>query len=226
MDFMRLLKSFEELLYEVTSWLVFYPLTLWRAATQPFRMMNYADRELDDRPEDRFADMLSPPLFLLITLLISHGVELALLERLSQPNLPRLLEADSNLLILRALLFSIFPLAMAVTLMLARRVTLNRETLRSPFYSQGYVAAPFALGISTGINLLRLGGQTATPAGLALGALSLLWYGAVQIGWFRRDAGLGWLRAFLYVSIAFAVSITTIILCAVVIVTEARVWSV
>ncbi|SFV34632.1 hypothetical protein SAMN05216456_1952 [Devosia crocina] len=30
MDFMKLLKSIEELLYELITWFVFYPLTLWR----------------------------------------------------------------------------------------------------------------------------------------------------------------------------------------------------
>lgn len=31
MDFMKWLNSLDELLYEVMSWLVFFPLTLWRA---------------------------------------------------------------------------------------------------------------------------------------------------------------------------------------------------
>ena len=36
MDFMKLLKSLEELLYEVVSWLVFYPLTLWHSLTDSY----------------------------------------------------------------------------------------------------------------------------------------------------------------------------------------------
>jgi len=39
MDFMRLLQSLEELLYELVSWLVFYPVTLWRTLTRPREMM-------------------------------------------------------------------------------------------------------------------------------------------------------------------------------------------
>ena len=79
MNFMAFLNSLDELLYEVVSWLVFYPLTLWRAAIHPWTMMRYADTELADTPDERFTDVLSPPKFLLITLLISHGVELALI---------------------------------------------------------------------------------------------------------------------------------------------------
>ena len=43
MDFMRLLQSLEELLYELVSWFVFYPVTLWRTLTRPQQMMRYAD---------------------------------------------------------------------------------------------------------------------------------------------------------------------------------------
>lgn len=50
LDFMKLLKSLEELLYELVSWLLFYPLTMWRSVVRPLSMMRYADTELADRP--------------------------------------------------------------------------------------------------------------------------------------------------------------------------------
>lgn len=46
MYFMKWLSSLDELLYEVISWLVFYPLTLWRTCTRPLGMMDYADAQL------------------------------------------------------------------------------------------------------------------------------------------------------------------------------------
>ena len=72
MHFMQLLKSLDELLYEVMSWLVFFPLTLWRTLTQPITMMEYADSELHDPEEQQYEDALSPPLFLLLAILIQH----------------------------------------------------------------------------------------------------------------------------------------------------------
>ena len=53
---MKLLKSLEELLYELVSWLLFYPITMWRSVLKPLNMMRYADTEL------------------LITLLLSQGL--------------------------------------------------------------------------------------------------------------------------------------------------------
>lgn len=61
MDFMKWLNSLDELLYEVMSWLVFYPLTLWRTLLQPIGMMKYADRQLDLPEAEQYTDALSPP---------------------------------------------------------------------------------------------------------------------------------------------------------------------
>ena len=35
MDFMKIIESLDEALYTVMGWLVFYPLTLWRALVRP-----------------------------------------------------------------------------------------------------------------------------------------------------------------------------------------------
>jgi hypothetical protein len=48
MDFFKLLQSLDELLYEIMSWLIFYPITLWRAVTRPRVTM---DRIESDRPK-------------------------------------------------------------------------------------------------------------------------------------------------------------------------------
>ena len=45
MDFMKWLNSLDELLYEVMSWLLFFPLTLWRAIFRPFEIMGEVERQ-------------------------------------------------------------------------------------------------------------------------------------------------------------------------------------
>ena len=62
MDLLKTLRSFEELLFEAVSWLVFYPLTLWRILRGPLAAMDYSDREQSDSEERRYDDALSPPL--------------------------------------------------------------------------------------------------------------------------------------------------------------------
>ena len=57
---MNLLRSAELLLHEVVSWLVFFPLTLWRCITRPLDMMRYAEDELTQTPDEQFGLLLSP----------------------------------------------------------------------------------------------------------------------------------------------------------------------
>ncbi|MFN3863205.1 MAG: hypothetical protein ACK4RT_02870 [Erythrobacter sp.] len=78
MDFMKLLKSLEELLYEVMVMLVFFPRTLFLTLRHPQRMMDYADTELGDVQTEQYNDTLSPPLFLMICLLLGHVVAVVL----------------------------------------------------------------------------------------------------------------------------------------------------
>lgn len=190
MDFMRLLKSIEELLYELVSWLLFYPLTMWRTLRQPQAMMHYADVELTDDVSEQYTDTLSPPLFLLITLMLAHGVELALVNQTEPWAPPPLLANDSNLLMFRAVAFSILPLLMAVKLLRHKDARLTRDTLRAPFFSQCYVTAPFALLLSVGMLLTRTESEKARIAGLAGVLAAFVWYGIVETRWFKTDLGL------------------------------------
>ena len=75
MDFMKLLKSIEELLYELISWFVFYPLTFWRIVVRPIAMLSYAQKELTERQDEQFDDAVSPPILLVLTLVMLHIVE-------------------------------------------------------------------------------------------------------------------------------------------------------
>src|SRR4051812_7833990 len=113
MDFMRLLKSLEEALYEVVTWLLFYPLTMWRSIVHPLAMMHYADAELLDTQEEQYTDTLSPPIFLLLTLMIAHLIEKHV-ARIATAALPAFLVDDQNLLAFRAIIFSVFPLMMSL----------------------------------------------------------------------------------------------------------------
>ena len=46
MPFLLFLKSFEVLLYEIMSWLIFYPRTLWRSVRRPLQLMKRSEEEL------------------------------------------------------------------------------------------------------------------------------------------------------------------------------------
>ena len=216
MGFFAFLKSLDELLYEIMSWLVFYPVTLWRAIRFPRRMMDYADSELGDQPAQQYTDTLSPPLFLLLTVLIGRAMELSLVGEGAlvegTKGLQILIKDDVTLILFRVVLFSLFPIAFAVRLIRARGQALTRDTLRAPFYSQCYAAGPFAMlaGISGSLNVLP------QPTGALAGAVGLIialfWYGTLQIRWFADHLGGSMVRAFGQASIAMIECLIAIVI--------------
>ncbi|MGV8939269.1 MAG: permease [Allorhizobium sp.] len=192
---MKVLKSLEELLYELVSWLVFYPVTMWRSVANPLKMMRYADVELADRPEDQYDETLSPPLFLLITLLLSHGLSTAFPSISDPSQLPEELSSNTNLLIARGVIYGVYPLTMAVQLLRAKSVKIARSSLRPPFYSQCYVAAPFVFLVGLAGDLLLIPQGQGTAPGLIILAAAIVWYGQVQVRWIKRDLTVGTVKA-------------------------------
>ena len=190
MDFMKILKSLEQALYEVMVWLVFYPLTMWRVVTAPGAMMAYADDELDDADEDRYSDKLSPPVFLALTLGLAHIIEIGLGQ---ENNDTGFLAEDTNLLAFRAVVYSTYPLVLAVRILRMKGIALDRKTLRPPFYAQCYVAVPWAVVVTT-VPLLAFAAQGETIRALliALGGIFAmgLWYITIQARWFARMLGI------------------------------------
>lgn len=203
MDFMKLLKSLEELLYELVSWLLFYPLTMWRSVANPLSMMRYADSELADRPEDQYEDTLSPPLFLLITLLLSQGLSGAFPTEYDPTIIAKELGSGSNLLIARGVVFGIYPLCMAVAMLRQQSVRITRNSLRPPFFSQCYVAAPFAFMVGLAFDFLFMPHAQGVTIGLVTLALATLWYAQAQVRWFLQDRHTGAAKAIGAVFIAF-----------------------
>ncbi len=215
MDFMRLLKSIEELIYELVTWLLFYPLTLWRIVRHPMAMLAYAERELTDKEQGQYDDALGPPLMLLLTLVLLHVVELTLTRPAS---LPGFLADDRNALLFRAISFSILPLVFALTSMRGKATRINRSTLKPAFYSQSYATIPFILMVSLGLQVLQ--GQGGTSIGMGAGLVAMaagfLWFVAVQTAWLARRLGMAKTRAFLLAVGTLLVSLGLISLVAVI----------
>ncbi len=200
MDFMKVIKSLEQLLYELMVWLVFYPLTLWRSVAHPLKLMDYADDEIDDPDDDRYSDTLSPPIFLAITLALVHLFEIAQSLNVVEDGL---LADHRNLVAFRLVAFALFPLMMSLRLLQARHVPLDRKTLRPPFYAQCFIAAPFALGIDLGALLMTYGHSL---AGIVVLVLVALWYLVIQAMWFQRMLGVPVLRAVLHALLAWVMA--------------------
>jgi len=211
MNFFNLLQSLDELLYEVMSWLVFYPVTLWRTLVRPLQMMDYSDVEQGDAADQQYTDTLSPPLFLLLSLIIIHAAEIALVGNdvvvASKVGLSALVSNNTDLIVLRIVTYSLFPVMLATRMVRAQGLQVNRDTLRAPFYSQCYAAAVLAMLLGGGVILIKLGHDWSVLAGGSLALFGLLWFGFLQTAWFNQHLKCGRLRAFGHASRAMVESL-------------------
>ena len=196
MDFMRILRSLEEFLYEVMTWLVFYPRMLLRTALHPVRVLEYSRAELRKPEDEQYQDSLSAPLFLMLTLVISHGIELALHLhpfRGAGNAAEKLLGSDQNLIILRSLMFAIFPLMFALEQVRDSKAHLTRKTLRGPFFGECYPASVFCLLFGLGGTIMQVWPGRAAIGGGIMAAASL-WYLLLQVVWLKRFNAT-WMRS-------------------------------
>ncbi|NQE64008.1 hypothetical protein [Caulobacter sp. RHG1] len=204
MDFIRILRSLEEFLYEVMTWLVFYPRTLLRTALRPIEVLEYSRTEMRKPEEEQFQDALSAPLFLMLTLVISHSVELAITPNafpVATKAGTQLFGSYQNLVLLRSLMFAAFPLMFALQQVKDAGQSLTRQTLRGPFFGECYPAAVFCLVFGIGGSLAQTYPHH-RPVGLAMMAVAIVWYFAVQVVWLKRFNDR-WSRAALMAAAAF-----------------------
>lgn len=195
MDFMKWIKSLDELLFELMSWLLFWPATMAKTLARPISMMRYADAQLA-RPEDeQYDEALSPPVFLVLTLLAAHFGAKALGQSdvilASRTGMAAMIDDDTSAIALRIVLFAAYPLVFSVILLASRRRKLSRRSLQLPFYSQCYPAAVFAafLGLASDLSSLHIGPSYLFSI-MMIGAL--LWLTVVEATWFRKLYNFGW----------------------------------
>lgn len=198
MNAMKILQSVEELLYEVMSWLLFYPRTLLATLRHPLKTMRYSDAEQRDRPEKQYLETLSPPLFLVLSILLAHGLELWFgVPVTDEPNpVSRFITAsEQNLLAFRALMFSLHPLIFAWAFLKLSGRKIDRESLRTPFFAQCYLAGATSILVSLGTLGVNDPLIWTTLAGIALVAAITVWYVAIQRLWLMAVPGMTRWRA-------------------------------
>lgn len=207
MDFMKLLKSIEELLYELVSWVIFYPLTLWRIIRHPLATLAYAERELQQADEQQFDDAVSPPILLLISLGLVHLLGRAVVPE-GSPRLTGMLADDRNLLAFRAIMFSMFPLIFSLIQIRVERARLTRSIFKPIFYAQCYATVPFIISLTLGlVFMVDETDGISMMLGLGLMLAGLVWYGVVQALWLTISSKLhiGWAVATVMLTLALAV---------------------
>lgn len=199
MDFLKLIRSLEDFLFEVLTWIVYYPRTLWIVIRHPLQMLDYSDHEQSDEEQEQYADTMSPPLLLLLTLVIGHAIEINMPSapsiRTGSDMARTIVASDQNLIALRAFLFGLLPLFAATNYVKHKHLPLERKYLRAPFFGECYVTAIFALLVivTTGIAaMLPAAKPVLAPLGIAG---STAWFLTVETMQIKRALGFSAIAA-------------------------------
>ena len=196
MRFIQGLKSLDDLLYEVMTWLVFYPVSLWRSVRHPLRTMQYARSELGKEDSLQFRETLRPAVFLLVTVILAYVVEIALVGEsavvTSQIGVANLIGDNQSMMIMRIFAFALIPVIMGSVETSLERKPIDRDTLEIPFHAQCFLAAPFVLAFSLTITAIRAPDPSIEPtAFLSALAISVAYIG-MEVAWLVRSTGRGW----------------------------------
>lgn len=196
MDFYKLIKSLDALVFEILGWLYFYPRTLARTLFRPFGLMRDTAEQMETGEEPTWEDRIGPPLFLALTLGLIHVVEIIVdpagtATSFENERVAEFMADDKNLLGFRIILFGCLPLIAGVRELVQRDIRVSKTTLKAPFYAQCYAAAGFAVLVnlfwfaSFEFNLV---GEEIAGAFTLLGGIivAALWLGWVEARWFHR----------------------------------------
>lgn len=187
MDFIRIIRSVEELIFEMMSWLVLYPVTLWRSIFQPVELSKELDNVLTENIDHEFRHHIRPTLFLLLTLALMHSLELALNETFPEikSKLGQLVSmSDGALILLRAFMFATVAIIMGFGRQLRDQSgMISRNFLRLVFFKQCYYVAPFAIFSSLAVIIGRIDATYAQPLSAIIGGVGFLWFFPAQVKW-------------------------------------------
>lgn len=210
MPFLVFLKSFEVLLFEIMSWIIFYPRTLWRAGRHPLSMMDRCEGELKLPPDQQFKDIISPPIFLLLTVVAAHAVEVAVVG--NSPlidngiGLAGLIQDNTSLILFRLIAFASLPVIAGAFALWVMKRPVDRISLQPLFYAQCFVTTPVVLLCSIAETLTRLPQPAANiPAAILFAAASAFYIG-VEAVWFARESKRGTLVGILWALSSYAMS--------------------
>jgi hypothetical protein len=182
----------------------------------PVRTLRYAEDELQKEPDEQFSDSLSPPLFLLTTLVLIHLVELSWIGQSAlvadRAGLRGLVTSDTSVIVLRSMVFGLFPLLLARRYVKVKGERVDRKTIKTPFYAQCFATAPFALLVSLSSLLALKFDQAALGPYLICLGVGLVWFGLIQIEWFRTRLKISRWAAFKQSSIVMAEGFVALLL--------------
>lgn len=145
MDFYKLIRTVEDLLFEFASWLILWPKTFIKIVVSPAWVNGFVDNELKKSSQERFDQFLSPLVFFLLSILPEFTLkELrpigAKWTSDMVPGLPSDMSLQTRFLVL-ALTYVTLPLIFSVIAQKSSGGEVSRTALSPRFQKHAMIAA-------------------------------------------------------------------------------------
>lgn len=201
MEIVRIIKAVEELIFEISSWLLCYPKSLSKALARPSWAVEYVKGELSKDKSGAFDEYMSPALFYafsvaLVVLPHIEDVQSAYAHLLPESAHHLLFASPEKIVLTAAILFGACPLGFAWVANAASRVKISRSALRIPLHAQFLIAGPFVVLLSIAIHAVDLLGRWPMTAATA-------WFCSAEWLFFQRFLGTDRFRSVLFVLAGF-----------------------
>ncbi|NJN79267.1 MAG: hypothetical protein HC797_01635 [Anaerolineales bacterium] len=197
MDFLKLIQSLEDLLYEFIVWALLLPKTLIRATFRPDWMVSYVNQQWDKKPEEQYDEYITPGLFF-IAMAVLPSALLTWAQNMEFDLLQSLTQINENNLITSALTTLISILIYLIWLKWLNKHTIKRSGLKRLFMIQCYLVTPpqliYILLIVLGWG--ELGSVSVSLAGTAL----LVFYESFA---FKDEMKVSWWKGLWYAAIPY-----------------------
>jgi hypothetical protein len=211
MDFLKLLKSLEELLYQSIVLLVLFPKTFVKVLVGPSWVTSYVNSEWEKPAEDRFDQYVSPLLFLFLGVVLPFVVGMKLSGQYNVANIPPeslpgiLGIADEQSFLAYIAIYSLtLPLSFTTVSQVISRRQLGFRSMQRVFYAQCFLATPLliAMFVSAFASIF----SRPVEIGLSLSYPAfLIWFVYSQVRFFKLEVNAGTAKSlgFVFISLVF-----------------------
>lgn len=199
MDFLKLIQSLQDLIFEMVVWALLIPKTIFRAIFRPAWMVTYVNQEFEKPADEQFDEYMPPGLFFLAMAVIpsalftwAQNMDFNLIESLSRLNETNLLTSAFTTLI------SI--LIYLVWIKWLNKHPVKRSGLKRLFMIQCYLVTPPQLiyVLLLFFNWGKFGGLAIPLVGTAL----LIFYESFA---FQDELKVSWWKGLWYAAIPYLV---------------------
>jgi hypothetical protein len=209
MDFVRLIRSVEEFVYEICVWILLIPKTLFKIIFNPKWVILYIKEELAKEEKKQFQEYVPPMLFWVLIVVIPTFIILRTLSvELSLEN-KTFTELWGNSLETKILVISAFlvagPLTFSWGIQKKQKKPITKDSFRENFYIQVYVFSPLQFftvwiflvndemtGTLTEIIILSF---------VLIGSLYAWWFIACEMYVIKTLLNTQWWKSFLWLTV-------------------------